>query len=724
MRPLAVAVPLALALLAACAGETGPAGPAGPSGPTGPTGGTGPTGPTGPARFTGPEVVLTLWDAVLIHPDVVSVPGQTRYRFEARFRLTDAAGVPLDRLGLTTQGAVDVQFALAWLDASAAGVPLQWIPFTTAVQTAPGGATAVQPAPDAGGTFSDAGDGLYSYTSGAPLEIPLATAGKTFRLVAWASRTVDGSTHTADLVHDFASAARLEIVSQAACEACHGGLRAHGGALRSVGACAACHSAPALDPDTGSALELRVMIHRIHRGKDLASVSGGTPYRIVGDGGAVSDWSTVAFPRDLRRCATCHDGADGGRFATTPTRTACGSCHDGTSFVDPAPPGMVVHGGGAMPDDSTCTVCHAPAGGLSGIMDRHRTPADDPAAIAPAAEILSVTDGAPGQTPTVTFRVTVDGAPADLAASPFSRLVATIAGPTTDYETSWQATVQGSGATGTLAAVDPAAGVFSFTFPAAAAIPLAAIGSYAVALEGYQQTVGPTMQRWPLRCAPRAFAVTAATPVARREVVADAACDACHGGLSAHGGSRVGVQSCALCHHPERTNSGGVARFESQTVVARSVNLKDLIHGIHRGAAHAQPYVVYGFPSPTAVNPGGTPRDFGTLRFPGDLRACTTCHLAGTFDLPLASTALPSREDELSCLENPSEDEDAYCEQSVVSDTRHVPPETAACTSCHDGASTANHAAVMTTAFGGESCATCHRSGSAFGIDTAHALAP
>lgn len=48
LRPLAL--PLSLAVLAACAGDAGPAGPAGPQGPAGATGATGPAGAPGSAN--------------------------------------------------------------------------------------------------------------------------------------------------------------------------------------------------------------------------------------------------------------------------------------------------------------------------------------------------------------------------------------------------------------------------------------------------------------------------------------------------------------------------------------------------------------------------------------------------------------------------------------------------------------------------------------------------
>jgi OmcA/MtrC family decaheme c-type cytochrome len=178
-----------------------------------------------------------------------------------------------------------------------------------------------------------------------------------------------------------------------------------------------------------------------------------------------------------------------------------------------------------------------------------------------------------------------------------------------------------------------------------------------------------------------------------------------------------------MCHHADNTNDDRVARVEGTTVTARSVHLSSMIHSIHRGRDHVTEYVLGGFPAPSVGDPEGTPIDFGELRYPGDLRDCESCHAPGTYRLPIARGALPTREEELTCTEPPGDDGDSYC-SARTSVESWLPPETAACTACHDAPESMIHAQVSTTLEGLESCSVCHEPGRESDVDLVHALDP
>lgn len=341
-----------------------------------------------------------------------------------------------------------------------------------------------------------------------------------------------------------------------------------------------------------------------------------------------------------------------------------------------------------------------------------------------ALSILEVTSTAPGQTPTVTFKVLRNGAPADIVASPLQSLRATLAGPTTDYASYTQATIQGSGASGTLVTVDAAQGIFSYTF--SSAISPAASGSHAISLEGFVQPEPPSGTRYSAVTPVAYFAVTDPEVVSRRVVVEDARCNACHVNLMAHS-TRRGVQSCVACHNPNAANLERVARVEGETVAVPSMDMKVMIHKIHRGVGlTVQPYLLWDLPSPTRVNPQGTAHDYGTVVFPGSVGECESCHRPGTYDVESPEGRLPGRAYEVSCLEDPAADADNYCDMIDygASESVRVPPVTAGCLACHDASHTAAHAATMTTSAGIEACATCHAMGAANGLERYHAITP
>jgi OmcA/MtrC family decaheme c-type cytochrome len=100
-----------------------------------------------------------------------------------------------------------------------------------------------------------------------------------------------------------------------------------------------------------------------------------------------------------------------------------------------------------------------------------------------------------------------------------------------------------------------------------------------------------------------------------RSVVTTDACNQCHNPLIGHGGSRIKVELCIMCHTPQTINP------DTQL----TQDMKVLIHKIHMGSS--LPSVKAG--TPYRIWHRGQWSDFSTVVFPQDVRNCTTCHTSG-----------------------------------------------------------------------------------------------
>ena len=123
------------------------------------------------------------------------------------------------------------------------------------------------------------------------------------------------------------------------------------------------------------------------------------------------------------------------------------------------------------------------------------------------------------------------------------------------------------------------------------------------------------------------------------------------------------------------------------------ISFQVMVHRIHTGAELLNSYVV-----------GGT--DFKEVTYPGDRNDCNACHVGTSYQVPLPSTNI--------AVTTPN---------WYWSPTQ---PIAAACLACHDSPSTAAHAFLNTTTFGGsavtaESCPVCHKEGADFAVTKAHA---
>jgi OmcA/MtrC family decaheme c-type cytochrome len=632
---------------------------------------------------------LSAEDGVWIRPGLnlkildVTIPGDRKP--VVTFRITDDMGQTLDRAGMVTPGTVTTSFVLAYIPANAT----QYVAYTTRTQTSPITKVAeVQAGADSGGRYASLGDGTYTYTFGTAL--PAAydrTLTTTLGIYATRDlRTYGLSRYVSNELKSWVPDGRevtkvRDVVRTASCNSCHDPLALHGGSRQKVELCVLCHTPQTKDPDTGNTVDFKVMVHKIHRGAELPSVTGGTPYQIIGNAQSVSDFSTIRFPQDIRNCASCHkDSLQVNNWLLNPTRATCGSCHDDVDFATGEK-----HPAGAQLDDKKCASCHAPEGEFeydASVKGAHTVPYESTQLRKPKFEIVGVTNTAAGQKPTVRFKITDrDGNP--VAPSAMASLAVMVAGPTADY--SWN--MRQSAVTAAYAD-----GIASYTFTSA--MPSGATGSYIAELEGYlNTTLNPdTKKALVYRDAAtnvvKQFAVTG-TPVARRAVVSTDKCNACHDRLQLHGNNRNQVEACVACHTPGATDS---ARRPASEGMAESIDFKTMIHKIHTGEELTYDYTVFGF--------GASRNNFNEVRFPGDRRNCETCHLPGTYALPMTK--------------------DAKAVTTLRGFWTPTLPNAAACLSCHDSLDAAAHASVNTASFG-ESCAVCHKETAEHAVSKVHA---
>ncbi|WP_242340439.1 OmcA/MtrC family decaheme c-type cytochrome [Anaeromyxobacter sp. SG66] len=729
--------------LTGCKGDRGPAGPPGQGAAAAPPG-------------AGLQVGIVSATAPAAGPATVT------------FTVKDAAGTPVDFLAELLAGNFGAtrgpRFSIA--QASAGGGTYDQALYETdsagdpsGKQTRPTQVPASISLTDAAALYTKNADGSYTFTFpiAAPAlptlasGFPIAPVQSAQTLVGMqAARTFEGIQYPAGASFEFIPAGGTvtprQVVSDAACNNCHRHLTAHG-TRRTVGLCLTCHTPGwVLKPSanaTANAIDFRVLVHQIHRGQQPTDVQNAKPY--VYKWSATNDFSTVAFapPNTVRNCVFCHQGgAQSDNWKTKPSRAACGSCHYAVDFATGAG-----HAGGLAAADDTCAACHhpddtPPLGAAPSITKVHSFLYDaltntsfTGADLGVTIDAVDVTTPAAG---TVKFTVTLNGAPADIKATPLANLRFTIAGPTTDY----------GGPKGPVAGTDVLGHAFGYiqtgNFGGAGAALLTATGTPGqftaplVTLSSATppvatpidltpangQTVGVGVEAYVLEtgtcptppCAQREWAQRPLPPTATsptgviyarvgggtatpRRLITDAAkCNVCHEDLGFHGGeARKGPDYCAMCHNSQNVNDERTSQFEVDPATGQpftktpgTVQLSVMIHRIHKGSE----IVPQGsLPSPRPTFTLGATRDFranpATGRaegeappvefshaFPGDLENCQTCHLPGGYGLP-EPTVLPTRFVTFTCKEDPSADANAVC-GTLSASGGVVAPDTAA----------------------------------------------
>lgn len=695
--------------LAGCKGDSGNRGPAGPPGPT---------GPAAPGSNTA-EACATchssgaIADVSTIHPGLTAPvelsatidsftvnPGTAAGSMFATtvFTVTDGNGNPVTGLAVenpNNAGRLEyVRIAYAQLhpDTTAGEPTTFWAGlnrndrnFTTPPE------------------LTDNGDGSYTYVStvdigtDSTLTNPYDPTFMTRVLLILEPNgpLVQNALNVTLDVPGTGTAITRDIVTTDACDACHGRLGSplsgnkfdvpdfHGGDRYLATACVVCHTNElgTATPNGNGEAEFGPMIHRIHDAKTFIDLG---------------DFSDVTYPQDIRNCTTCHQGGtDSDNWKNVPSVTACASCHDIT-FDNTTPAGFTAHPGGPLPGAANCQACHpAETGGIPfppafpdgiNVTDVHTVFAEAQSANF-QYNIVDATFDDTSRTLSVTYSVTnpanadtpyvLNGASADTpfaqAATGDSRLAVDIAYPPEEVQNAGQDVGQPISIDALANGTDNGDGTYTVT----ATIP-DGVTAVTVAMEGHPAVTDPatsSFARIPVYCPTKDFNLDG-TPIStdsgylRRDVVqmGDMAdkCKACHFQLSLHGENRTdNVRLCVLCHNPNATDlerRGGITAADAPDgKTQQAIDFKVLIHGIH----DATNITVYGF--------SGNPTTFADVTFPGILSNCETCHLAGTYTVPLQDVVLDTTTDEGADLADPA-------------DNLRTTKTTSVCSSCHTGA--------------------------------------
>jgi OmcA/MtrC family decaheme c-type cytochrome len=639
------------------------------------------------------------------------------------FQITDGAGQGLDRLGIQTPGPISTSFVLARIKPGDTQYTNYFTNHVTASGPIPGcagcttGNSADQPTADSGGIYTDLGNGAYKYTFGKQLPANVEM-NSTNTLGMYARRDLSAFGFPLNSLGTVANAVLDFVPSGAAvtqvrdevrtenCNQCHDPLALHGGARQEVRLCILCHNPGNTDPYTGNSLDFNVYIHKIHMGGNLPSVTGqplnilatngrgtsttatgatqsplgagnvpaGTPYQLIGDEQSVNDYSTLIWPQDVRNCTTCHQkGTQSDNWKNNPSRAACGSCHDNVNFATGRN-----HPGGVQTDDSQCSVCHQPDTGLEfdlSVAGSHTMPWKSKQLQGLNVSILNVTNAKAGSKPAVSFTVK-DNAGSPVDASKLSRLLLTIAGPTSDYATDppWQEDARSA---------TPGASGYTYTFTGS--LPSGASGTWAVGAEAFRNlSIAGSLMGQSFAVRESAFnpvfyfSVDGSAVVPRRQVVDINNCNTCHATLAHHGNARKNTEYCVMCHNPNHGDNN---------TPKTSVNFGTMIMGIHMGEKLDEPYTI-------------NTTNYNGLLFPGDQRDCAKCHVGTTYTVPVPDGLIPTI--------------DATFFYSPLQ------PTASACLGCHNGVDAAAHAYEMTAPFG-ESCPVCHQEGADFAVTKVHA---
>jgi OmcA/MtrC family decaheme c-type cytochrome len=335
-----------------------------------------------------------------------------------------------------------------------------------------------QPGYEEAASLVDLGDGRFRYVFENALAEFDPT--ETVRVGVWLANAEEPTARTSstfDFRPSGGPVEQLEVVRDEDCHTCHRLVESPMGAT-GVRICVTCHTWQHADPDTidpastsataatdPNPLDFGRLIHRIHRGRDLPTLyqsnatvvdpdplsttadlplpfspkKSPTPlvgklFSVVGvqsrmavfgrvvqhttlDGlTTITQVAGVTFPRDLRDCGVCHDGAEQAYVVTYGiSRRTCSGCHPDIWFSDTpiTDQSHFPHPGGPRLDDSECLGCHVEAtptqpkvwAPISGPSTAHAPPWKSERYNRPEIEIVSITDLVPTGKPVIRFKL-------------------------------------------------------------------------------------------------------------------------------------------------------------------------------------------------------------------------------------------------------------------------------------------------------------------------------
>ncbi|MDH5752149.1 MAG: OmcA/MtrC family decaheme c-type cytochrome [Deltaproteobacteria bacterium] len=573
-----------------------------------------------------------------------------------------------------------------------------------------------------GATFSDDGNGDYTYTintSGtATVFTGIAANTNLHRIALQVSGGVsngafnfDPSAATLDTAITVSEPNPKEVVTISACNACHdadgdgNGLAMHGGGRRDLEYCVTCHNPATTDEDSLNTLNLMSLVHKIHRGKDLPSVGLGEPYEIWGYQDHYFDYTLGATPQDVTNCAKCHQGADAANWNTVVNKETCTSCHDNVKFDASAGASCTVdnsvycdHSGGTQANNAGCTTCHADDSGTATakISDKHRWAQREAVAEDFAFVINSATYSSATGVVTMKYKVTKGGAAHDLSTETGS----------VNLKVGWKNvgeadyTNPGSGATNNQPASAISASLkptntdvtdnfatdgtytINYTLPAEAQ----AAGTVILIMDGrpsFEVVTGEGKQNIPVTSASTEIAINDSTVQARRVNANLTKCKGCHDRVTLHGQNRNNnIKVCTTCHNSANTDIAVRPADPADAVdgkVEEPIDFKNMIHRIHAGRDTAAVGVtIYGHLSSVHTFAGEFP--------PGTpLNSCEVCHDAGQYTLPLASG-----------IQGTTVTSGDKVDQT---DDLNISPTAAVCSACHDKVASKAHMTQNGAAF-------------------------